>query len=186
MIATGCVALFVFSVEPIVEGRPVKGSQYEQISVSAVTETPAEHQAQVIWAMSSSGATRESMIAQHTVISDGETSRLYYEVINVPPVAQRDYVLRVTLRQAGESFVIEYRTEDNEAYPVKDGKVRMQVRATCTVSPRTEGGSQIRYDMHTEFGGDIPAWMVKEPQRRSIVEAVKKMVESGRVALATR
>jgi hypothetical protein len=106
-----------------------------------------------------------------------------YNVLNLPLVSRRDYVLRVVDESAWKDgqgyFKITWRTANGRA-PGKPGKaVRIEVNDGFWLLQPAEGGTSTRavYYIHTDPGGALPKWILNRANGTAIPdvwEAVRR------------
>ena len=68
----------------------------------------------------------------------------------------------------------------NDAGPPPDGShVRVtNIRGSWTVEPGSDGkGSVVRYELHSDPGGRIPAWLADRTQRHAAADVVHAMLK---------
>ena len=162
-----------------VETRAMPGSGYDWFRVATDSDVPAAIQAEAIWGPAGPEGVVSSYVKEHRVLQDDPQTRLIYQTISAPMVADRDYVMRITRERGGDGYIIAFETVEDPRVPPRDGKVRMRILASCSVEPLATGGSRIVYELFSDIGGDVPPWMARSSQREASVAWLKTMLLRG-------
>jgi hypothetical protein len=166
----------------VLETKAVAGSAFEEVRVSAHSEVSPEAFIAAAWgkAEDQSGA-RE--VIRRDLLDESPLERTYYELVAAPLVSNRDFVLnnrRIDDRGA-HVYEIRFRTVNDPRRPPVAGIVRMpDIHGSCTVTPGDHGGTEIVYQMYTDLGGSLPAWIARAKQRESAVNWVKDRIKKAR------
>jgi len=114
-----------------------------------------------------------------TVVKQVSPSELYYysEVTLPWPAENRDFVSHLSVTQNPETKLI---TIDGPAVPgivpLKDGIVRVDHSGSeWLVSPLTNGQVSVKYTLHVDPGGALPAWLVNMFAAEGPVQIFKKL-----------
>ena len=163
----------------LVERRAVPGLRVSAIRVTA--RSPLEPGAvfETIWKQ------QEHLefvpyLKQLRILSDTGDERVVYEQLALPFVRDRDYTVR--LRKHVDPAVDRYEIlieSANDAGPPPDGGyVRVtNIRGTWTVEAGPDGkGSIVRYELQSDPGGIIPAWLVDRTQHHAAADLVRAML----------
>ena len=115
------------------------------------------------------------------LLSDTGDERVVYEQLALPVVKDRDYTVRLrkSVDPAAQRYVILI-VSANELGPPADGShVRVtNIRGGWIIEPGPDGkGSLIRYQMQSNPGGTIPAWVVDRAQRDGAASVVRAMLK---------
>ena len=99
-----------------------------------------------------------------TVIKKTSESEIYsYQLFDVPwPSSDRDVISRMCVRQDSITKVVTIQSDlVNDLIPEKDGIVRVkEFHSTYKLTPMPDGWVNIDYEMGTDPGGIVPAWLV--------------------------
>ena len=189
--AAAVMAIFANSSEPwstvstenglTMSVQPVKGSSHENVRVTLTTTAPPTVFMDALWG-SLDDRTQNPEVVKREVFEDGVSSRRYWDMVRAPPASDRDYVMQASrlLDEATGAYRHDFETVSDPRKPVKSNVVRMTVRGRCTVTPRTSGGSDVVYEIFTDIGGSIPAFLARGPARKSALQMlrdVKKRAE---------
>ena len=105
---------------------------------------------------------------------------IMYSVINFPwPMQDRDYAAQVHLHQDPDSKVVTSRLVGIPDYvPEENGKVRIKdLEVNWLITPMDAGMVQIEYQLRTDPGGAVPAWMINMAIDQGPIESMKKFRE---------
>jgi ribosome-associated toxin RatA of RatAB toxin-antitoxin module len=164
----------------LVERRVVPGSRMGEIRVTAhspmapaaVFETIWKHQEYLEFV---------PYLKRLTVLSDTGDERVAYEQLALPFVRDRDYTVRSRRRVDPATHRYEILIESaNDAGPPPDGShVRVtKIRGSWITEPGPDGkGSLVRYEMKSDPGGMIPAWVADRTMRRAAADLVRAMLK---------
>lgn len=163
-----------FGVE---EWRVARAEQGIEVSTRAVEGSPI---AETRGVMKLAGVTLKTVMAliadvprQHEWIDSMDESRVLvvispveqinYTMSKAPwPVADRDAVVRSRFSFDKEKGVARVETRAEPDYiPQRDGVVRIRkVDSSWTVTRLSDSEIEVRYQVHSEPGGNLPAWLV--------------------------
>jgi ribosome-associated toxin RatA of RatAB toxin-antitoxin module len=167
----------------LIERRPVNGSSFPEVRATAKSPLPPAAVFETLWKQ------REypefiPHLKRLDVLSDVGDDRVTYEQVAVPLGRDRDYTVR--LRRRVDLWTQRYEilfASANEVGPPPDGRherVR-SIRGRWTVEPDPGGtGSVVRYEVQTDPGGVIPAWIVKRAQRGAVADLVRAVLTRAR------
>ena len=120
-------------------------------------------------------------LKQTNILSDTGDERVAYEQLALPFVRDRDYTVRLRKRvdPAAHRYEILIESANDAGPPPGGGYVRVtNIRGSWTVEPGPDGkGSLVRYELESDPGGSIPAWLVDRTQRRAAVDLVHAMLK---------
>ncbi len=162
-----------------VERRAVPGSSYDELKVSTRSKESLQALCDAVWAKDV-GSKTEGDFKKRVVISETGSERLTYEQIHVPVVSDRDYVIKVTLVQPAQSgrCRIDFETVQHPDYPPAKDFVRLKsVRGHWLLEPLPDGQVGITYQLYSDPGGSVPAFLAKGGQRDSVIEFVKTILQ---------
>ena len=115
------------------------------------------------------------------LLSDTGDERVAYEQLALPLVRDRDYTVRFRRRIDATNHRYEISIEGaNDAGPPPDGShVRVtSIRGGWTVEPDPAGkGSLVRYEMQSDPGGRIPAWVADRTMRYATADLMRAMLK---------
>jgi len=114
-----------------------------------------------------------------TVVKQVSPSELYYySEVSLPwPAQNRDFVSHLSVSQNPETKLI---TIDGPAVPgfvpLKDGIVRVDHSGSqWLVTPLSNGWVSVKYTLHVDPGGALPAWLVNMFAAEGPVQIFKKL-----------
>jgi len=164
----------------LVERRPVAGSPFAEVRATARSELPPSAIFETVWNHS-----EYTQFVPHLrrldILSDTGDERVTYEQVSVPLVSDRDYAVRLHKRvdAAAQRYEIDFATA-NDLAPPSDGRherVR-SIRGSWLIEPGPGGaGSVVRYNVVSDPGGSIPAWIANRAQRDTVAELVRAMLK---------
>jgi ribosome-associated toxin RatA of RatAB toxin-antitoxin module len=160
--------------------RRVPGSAVREVKVETVFDAPPGRIWEVIQDVPRRPEWMPFVSEAQVVVPQQGNSRSVYQRIDPPLVSDRDYTVRNTSRvdpQAGV-FEQEFVVRNEDGPPPAQGVVRVTViRGRWSLEPVGVGKTRIRYWVHTDPGGAIPAWMVNYGSRYSVqrlLEAIER------------
>ena len=165
-----------------VELRDVPGSPFEEIRVTATSTEPLPRLCEVIFGKGAA-AKNEGNFKKREVLRETATERWTYEQIAVPVVSDRDYVVHVKIEQPAETgrCEISFRTEDDPSRPPAPGLVRIKsVRGYWWVTPLDGGKVKIVYQVFSDPGGSVPAFLARGSQRSAATDFLKTILTRAR------
>ena len=95
------------------------------------------------------------------IISD--TEWIYYNISEAPwPIRNRDLITHAKLEQDPDTYVVRIDSEGWPDYiPANKNLVRIaRLRSSWVFTPKSNGITDIRFELSIDLGGDIPAWLV--------------------------
>ncbi|MES2647069.1 MAG: START domain-containing protein [Bacteroidota bacterium] len=109
-----------------------------------------------------------------------ETECYYYTELSMPwPVSNRDYVVHLKAWQQPATKVITVSADVVQGeVPEKEGIVRVKVsNVKWVLYPTQNGRTKMTYQLFTDPGGNIPAWVVNYFAKQAAFDIIKKMRE---------
>ena len=171
-----------------VEKRAVRGSSFDEIRVTTTSAIPLEQLCDAIYAKGLDGKSNVKF-KRRELLRETLTDRWTYEQIAVPWVSDRDYVMHTTLNQAAASgrCEVSFSTENDAGHPPARGVVRMPcIRGHWLVTPLADGRNSVSYEIFSDPGGGIPAFLASGAQRSSAVDFVKNILDRARAPMVSR
>ena len=164
----------------LVERRVVSGSRIPEIRVTAHSPLGPAAVFETIWKYQEYPEF-VPFLKRLNLLSDTGDERVAYEQLALPFVKDRDYTIRFRRRVDPATHRYEIFIESaNDAGPPPDGShVRVtKIRGGWTTEPGPDGkGSLVRYEMQSDPGGRIPAWLADRTQRHAAAELVRAMLK---------
>jgi ribosome-associated toxin RatA of RatAB toxin-antitoxin module len=164
----------------LIERRAKEGSAFYEIR--ATTRSPLSPNAifETLWKQ------REHQefvphLKRLELLSETSDERLVYEQLAVPLARDRDYTVHLQKRvdlEAG-SYAILFATA-NEAGPPPDAShVRVKyIRGRWLIEPGREGqDARVTYEVLSDPGGALPAWLVNRTQGEAVAKLVRAMLQ---------
>jgi hypothetical protein len=162
-----------------VEKRDVGGSSFNEFRITTTSALDLQSVCDAIYAKGLDGRSNVRF-KKREVLRQTDTERWVYEQIAVPWVSDRDYVMHTKLEQAPSSSgrcEVSFATEDDPAHPPIRGFVRIPViRGRWSVAPGANGRLVVSYQVFSDPGGGIPAFMASGGQRSAAVDFVKNVL----------
>jgi len=164
----------------LVERRAVPGLRVSAIRVTARSPLAPGAVFETIWKQ------QEHLefvpyLKQLRILSDTGDERVAYEQLALPFVRDRDYTVRLRKRvdPAVDRYEILIESANDAGPPPDGGYVRVtNIRGSWTVEAGPDGkGSIVRYELQSDPGGIIPAWLVDRTQRHAAADLVRAMLK---------
>ena len=164
----------------LVERRVVPGSRIGEIRVTAHSPLAPAAVFETIWKYDEYPQF-VPFLKRLKLLSDTGDERIAYEQLALPFVRDRDYTVRFRRRVDPVAHRYEVFIEGaNEAGPPPDGSyVRVtDIRGGWTTEPGADGkGSLVRYEMKSDPGGRIPAWLADRTMPLAAADLVRAMLK---------
>jgi hypothetical protein len=158
-----------------VERREVPGSSYDELRLSLVSPLSLQRLCDAVYPPVVDTAL-EGKFKKRELLRQTGNERWTYEQISVPIVSNRDYVMHTKLNQPASSGHCEvtFETTTDASRPPIPGFVRLPiVRGHWDLTPTTDGRVSIRYEIFSEPGGGVPAFLVRGSQKSTAIDFVK-------------
>lgn len=115
------------------------------------------------------------------LLSDTDDEHLVYEQVAVPLARDRDYTVRLRKQvdAAAQRYGIRFETANDAGPPPDGGHVRVsKIEGGWSIKLGADGkGSVVRYDVQTEPGGTIPAFVTNLAQREAVAALVHAVLK---------
>jgi hypothetical protein len=160
------------------ETREVEGSAFEELRLTTQSKQPLPRLCEAVFGKGAA-AKGEGNFKKREVLKETETDRWTYEVIALPVVSDRDYVVHVQVLQPAESGQCEvsFQTEDDPSRPVRSEYVRLKaVRGHWLLTPVEGGAVKIVYRIFSDPGGAVPPFLVWGGARSAAVDSLKTIL----------
>ncbi|MCL2448702.1 MAG: hypothetical protein FWD17_07140 [Polyangiaceae bacterium] len=161
-----------------VEKRDVAGSSFDELRVTTTSGLDLQSVCDAIFAKGLDGRSNVRF-KRREVLRQTSGERWVYEQIAVPWVSDRDYVMHTKLEQGPESgrCEVSFETQNDPSRPPVRGFVRIPViRGHWSVVPTGSGHLAIAYQVFSDPGGGIPAFLARGGQRSAAVDFVKNVL----------
>jgi hypothetical protein len=158
-----------------VERRDVPGSSFDELRLSLVSPLSLDRLCAAVYPPVFSNAP-EPRFKKRELLRQTETERWTYEQISVPVVSDRDYVMHVKLNAPASSgrCDVTFETVEDASRPPVRGFVRIPViRGHWDLVPATDGRVIVRYEIFSEPGGAVPAFLARSRQRGAAIDFMK-------------
>jgi len=167
-----------------VEERPVPRSDFPEIRVGGLTSDNLDRLCEVIFRKKVEGKAL-AKFRERVVLKDSGAEQYVYERVKVPLMSDRDYVVHSRLVQPASSGRCEvqfWAETDPTRPPVKDA-VRMKgLRGHWLVRPATDGKLSVTYEIFSDPGGNIPAFLARGTQRDMVVSSFNDILREAGAA----
>ena len=168
--------------------RPVPGSDYPRYRLVARSDEPIER---VIAALQRKSHDDRYLPKGHErrVLERGDDFYVAHVRIDAPIIADRDTVLRLGWQTEHDTGVhrVEWGQPDGELPPVADDAVRIVSEGAWTITPLSQGGTELVYESHSELGRSVPGWLVDRLMDDQIVNeflTVQRILEDDLLDVA--
>ncbi|MGD0674912.1 MAG: hypothetical protein ABSC94_05800 [Polyangiaceae bacterium] len=168
-----------FSSGMAVSRREVRGSSFDELRITLTTGLRLDQLCDAIYAKGLDGRSNVKF-KRRDVLRQTETERWTYEQIAVPWVADRDYVMHTKLDTPAASgrCEVSFETESDPAHPPVRGFVRIPcIRGHWSVAPAADGHLFVSYEIFSDPGGGIPAFLARGGQRSAAIDFVKIVMD---------
>jgi hypothetical protein len=162
----------------VVDAREVPSSSLREVRASIHSALPPATIAAVVWRYEDHDRFVPRLAHAEVVREVGPDERIVYEQLALPLLKDRDVVLRAR-RETAADGTIDIRTTaiDGEGPPPTSRFVRVQTSAGHWHLAPAAGGTDLVYDIRTDVGGAVPAWIVNRAQREAVPDLVKAMLD---------
>jgi hypothetical protein len=162
----------------VVDARDVPGSSLHEVRASIHSALPPATIAAVVWRYEDHAQFVPRLEHVEVVRDVGSDERIVYEQLAIPLLKDRDVVLRARREHAPDG-TIDIRTTaiDGDGPPPTSRFVRVQTSAGHWHLAPAAGGTDVVYDIRTDVGGSVPAWIVNRAQREAVPDLVKAMLD---------
>jgi hypothetical protein len=161
-----------------VEHRDVAGSSFDEVRVTSRSPLSLDRLCEAIYPKRVDGKL-EGRFLKKELLRETDTERWTYEQISVPVVTNRDYVMHVKLEQPASTGTcrVSFETETYGTRPSPPGFVRIAlIRGLWQLAPMADGAVSIRYQIFSDPGGSVPAFLARGKQRDAAVEFMKTIL----------
>jgi hypothetical protein len=155
-----------------VEHREVAGSHFDELRLSIVSPLSLQRLCDAIYPPVVDTAL-EGKFKKRELLREVGNERWTYEQISVPVVSNRDYVMHTKLNQAAPTGHCEvtFETTTDASRPPISGFVRLPVvRGHWDLTPTNDGRVAIRYEIFSEPGGGVPAFLARGSQKSTAID----------------
>jgi hypothetical protein len=163
-----------------VETRGVPGSSFDEFRVTTTSALDLGRVCEAIYAKGLDGRSNVQF-KRREILRQTDTERWVYEQIAVPWVSDRDYVMHTKLDQPAATgrCEVSFETQNDPSRPPVRGFVRIPViRGHWSVAPiaGADGRLAVAYQIFSDPGGGIPAFLARGGQRSAAVDFVKNVL----------
>jgi hypothetical protein len=158
-----------------VERREVPGSHFDELRLSLFSRLSLQSLCDAVYPQVVA-TNPEKRFKKMELLRQTDDERWTYEQISVPVVSDRDYVMHVKLNQPASSGRCEvtFETVTDPSRPPVQGLVRIPViRGRWQLMPVSDGRVSVLYEIFSEPGGAVPAFLAKGSQRSAAVDFMK-------------
>lgn len=158
--------------------KPITGSKIHAVKVSAeFAATPAQFVSVILDVAAYDGWIYNSRSSR--LLKQVSASEFYYygEVIFPWPTQNRDFVSHVNITQDAVSKMVHIRAENVQGMVPEKAKI---VRINHSlghwmITGLAEGKIRVTYELETDPGGDLPAWLINSFSSKGLVETFKNL-----------
>ena len=168
----------------LVEARPIAGSNFEALRLTAVSGASVDELCDAAWGDGSVGAW-QTEVKSRKILDNRPDTRVFYDHISAPMVSDRDYTVRThKKREPGGVCSMTFEAANELGPPLPDGWVRItNLRGLFRFEPDSGNTSRLTYEIFTDPGGSIPAFLARSSERKAAlhwVEAVLRLANHPR------
>jgi ribosome-associated toxin RatA of RatAB toxin-antitoxin module len=164
----------------LVERRPVVGSAFAEVRATARSPLSPAAIFETVWSHS-----EYTQFVPHLtrldILSDTGDERVIYEQVAVPLARDRDYTVRLRKRvdAAARRYEIAFASVDDLGPPPDGRHQRVRsIRGSWTIDPAPDGaGAVVRYEVVTDPGGSLYAWIANLAQRKAVPDLVRAVLK---------
>jgi hypothetical protein len=162
----------------VVDAREFPGSSLREVRASIHSNLPPATIAAVVWRYEDHARFVPHLAHAEVVRDVSPNERIVYEQLALPLLKDRDVVLRAR-RETAADGTIDIRTTaiDGEGPPATSRFVRVQISEGHWHLAPAAGGTDLVYDIRTDVGGSVPAWIVNRAQREAVPDLVNAMLD---------
>jgi carbon monoxide dehydrogenase subunit G len=166
----------------VVESRSVDGSPIQEVRVTAHSPVPPAAIMSTLWKPKEYVEFIPYLKSLEVLRDDGDT-RLVYEQIRVPVVKDRDATVRVTRTFSPEAgWEMRSVAVPAEGPPESKSYVRIRMMEARWRLVPDGTGTAVAYDVRTDAGPWIPAWIVNLAQRDITAKLVRAMLDRAQAS----
>lgn len=123
----------------------------------------------------------EPGLSKRTVLRETPTERVTWELSEPPLASPREFVVRKRLLVGPDGGCrVEFAGLDGEGPPLGAGHVRVrQLSGSFVITPGPGGTVAIEHRVHTDPGGDVPAWLAEGTRKDASVKWVLALGEAA-------
>ena len=139
-----------------------EGSPFKTIKVNFVVKTTLKQYAEGVLDIGNYPKWQSNILNPHILETISKNELIYYCEVDTPwPIAHRDLIFHLTMKQNAVTKVIKVELKQLPSYiPVKDDIVRIpKAQSLLTVTPIDENYVNVNYVIHLDIGGDVPAFL---------------------------
>ena len=118
------------------------------------------------------------------LLSEAGDERLAYEQVAIPLARDRDYTVRLQKRVDADAqrYEIAFATANDAGPPPDKHHIRVpSIRGRWLIEPGPDGkGSTVRYEVFSDPGGALPAWLLNRVQGDAVAKLVRAMLQRTR------
>ena len=159
----------------LIERRAVPGTHFFEVRATVHSSLPPGAIFDTLW-----NHREYPLFVPHLkrldLLSDTDDEHLVYEQVAVPLARDRDYTVRLRKQvdAAAQRYAIQFATANDAGPPPDGGHVRVRkIEGSWSIELGADGkGSVLRYDVQTEPGGAIPAFVTNLAQREAVAALV--------------
>lgn len=158
-----------------VDRREVPGSSFDELRLSIFSSSDLQRLCDAVYPPRFSSMP-EPRFKKRVLLRESSTERWTYEQVSVPVFSDRDYVMHAKLEQPASSghCSVAFQTEEDPAHPPVPGLVRIPViRGHWDIFPVAQGKLSVQYQIFSEPGGGVPAFLARGGQRSAAIDFMK-------------
>jgi ribosome-associated toxin RatA of RatAB toxin-antitoxin module len=118
------------------------------------------------------------------LISEAGDERVAYEQVAVPLARDRDYTVRLHKRVdvAAQRYEVTFATANDAGPPPDKNYIRVPaIRGRWLIEPGSDSrGARILYEVFSDPGGALPAWLLNQVQSDAVAKLVRAMLQRTR------
>lgn len=162
----------------LIERRPAGRDGLYELRASSHTSATPERMIETTWGHDHYTKFVPRLKTLEILKNDG-TTKIIYQTVSMPLIQDRDYTTKTYRIMDSKTRVYEQRFETtNEGPGPRDGYSRVQqIKGGWTMSIDDAGtGCDVVYQLFTDPGESLPAWMVAKAQTQTLPDLVKAFI----------
>ncbi|MBK7863580.1 MAG: hypothetical protein IPJ65_34240 [Archangiaceae bacterium] len=157
------------------EARAIENSSWLEYRVKTSTELTPQALCDTTFEQVTKGKPGEN-VKSRKLLKDEPEVRVLYDLVDAPMVSTRDYAMTVTKLPGEGGCRIRFKITNELAPALPSGVVRMEKMWGGWNFEARGGKTQITHFLYADPAGAVPAFIARGTQKKSIKEAVRRMI----------
>ncbi len=161
----------------LIESRPVAGSKYAELRLTATAGRPPEELCTAAFGTGQLDPNSPE-VKSRQVLEQTADMRVVYDQVSAPFVSDRDYAVRLRRVHSANACEVFFEIANDKAPPLKSGSVRIEEISAHWRFEAAGGKTQIIYTLHSDPGGSLPVFLVESSAKKNAVRKLKVLLGS--------